>query len=108
MTPSPGRIHFNRSQLQHAFKHAKDFGVTGNASRQKLGEFAHAIESHIADSGTVAVSGSYRGLTVTHFVNPATGLNVILDQAENFLTGWKLSQAQRTHVLRTGKLGGGK
>jgi hypothetical protein len=98
----------SKSQLQHAFKHAKDFGVVGNQSNKTLAEFTTAIQQHIADPGTRAIQGTYRGLNnVTHFVNPVTGLNVIRDEAGNFLSGWKLSAQQLQHVLTTGKLGGG-
>lgn len=99
---------FTRPQLQHAFKHAADFGVTGNMNNATLEAFQSAIEKHILSSGTRAIAGEYRGLQgVTHLVDPATGLNVIRDASGSFLSGWKLSVQQLQHVLTTGKLGGG-
>jgi len=53
------------------------------------------------------MQGTYRGEPVTHFVEPNTGLNVIRDASNNFLSGWKLNLKQLEHVLRSGKLGGG-
>jgi hypothetical protein len=100
-------IAFARSQLQHAFKHAKDFGVLGNANTRTLAEFSNAIQNHIAAPGTRIIEGFYRGTRVTHFVDPATGLNVIRDASGSFLSGWKLSSEQLDHVLSSGKLGGG-
>jgi len=101
-------LKFSRPQLQHAFKHAADFGVTGNMSNVTLEAFKAAIEKHVLSPGTRAISGEYRGLQgVTHFVDPATGLNVIRDASGSFLSGWKLSTQQLQHVLTTGKLGGG-
>lgn len=100
-------ISFPRSQLQHGFKHAQDFGVSGNMNNQTLSSFQTALETHMASSGTQVVQGTYRGQPVTHFVDPATGLNVIQDASGNFLSAWKLSPAQLQHVLSNGKLGGG-
>lgn len=99
---------FGRSQLQHAFKHAGDFGIAGNANNKTLDAFSTAIQNHVADVGTTAIQGTYRGADVTHFVNQSTGLNVMKDSSGNFLSGWKLSQQQLEHVLKDGKLGGGK
>lgn len=98
---------FARSQLQHGFKHAKDFGVGGNANNKTLSEFSSALQSHVDAAGTRAIQGTYRGNPVTHHVDPSTGLNVIRDSSGNFLSGWKLSPQQLQHVLTTGKLGGG-
>ncbi|WP_236202328.1 colicin D domain-containing protein, partial [Pseudomonas pseudonitroreducens] len=100
-------IAFNQGQLQHAFKHAADFGVAGNQNKAALNEFERAIQSHISDPGTKLIYGTYRGSPVSHFVNPSTGLNVIRDSAGNFLSGWKLNPQQLKYVLRDGKLGGG-
>src|SRR5690606_7938405 len=99
---------FSRPQLQHAFKHAADFGVSGNPSNKTLAEFSSAIQRHVDSSSTVAIQGTYRGAEVTHFVDPGTGLNVMKDASGNFLSGWKLSDQQLKHVLDDGKLGGGK
>jgi hypothetical protein len=100
-------IGFARSQLQHAFKHAKDFGVSGNASNRTLAQFSSAINSHVSAPGTRAIQGTFRGTPVTHHVDPSTGLNVIRDSSGNFLSGWRLSPQQLENVLTTGRLGGG-
>jgi len=101
-------IGFTRSQLQHGFKHAEDFGVAGNANNKTLAEFSAAIQNHVTAPGTQVIQGTYRGQSVTHFVDPSTGLNVIRDTSGNFLSGWKLSPQQLEHVLTSGKLGGGR
>ena len=100
-------IGFARSQLQHAFKHAKDFGVSGNANNRTLAQFSSAINSHVSAPGTRAIEGTFRGNPVTHHLDPSTGLNVIRDSSGNFLSGWRLSPQQLEHVLTTGRLGGG-
>ena len=101
-------LKLSRPQLQHAFKHAADFGITGNMNNATLEAFKAAIEKHVVAPGTRAIVGEYRGMQgVTHLVDPATGLNVIRDASGSFLSGWKLSAQQLKYVLTTGKLGGG-
>ena len=101
-------VGLNRNQLQHGFKHAEDFGILGNANNKSIAEFSSAIQNHVNAPNTQAIQGTYRGQTVTHFVDPSSGLNVIRDSSGNFLSGWKLSPKQLEYVLSTGKLGGGK
>ena len=98
---------YSRSQLQHAFKHAGDFGVHGNQSTKTLTEFSAAIQRHIENPATRVIEGTYRGHRVTHYVDPSTGLNVIRDPSGAFLSGWKLSPQQLQHVMISGRLGGG-
>lgn len=88
-TPENIQIAFNKGQLQHAYKHAGDFGVVGNANKAKLVEFEVAVQKHIAAPGAKLIEGTYRGNPATHFVDPNTGLNVIRDSSGNFLSGWK-------------------
>lgn len=99
---------YSRSSLQHAFKHAGDFGVAGNASNKTLAAFSDAIQQHVGAAGTQAIKGTYRGQSVIHHLDPQTGLNVIQRESGEFLSGWKLSQQQLKHVQTTGKLGGGQ
>lgn len=97
----------SEEQLQKKYKHAKDFGVEGNYSKENAAKFKSAIDQHVADPATQVIEGTYRGVPVTHFINPQTGLNVVADSSGQFLSGWKLSQQQLFHVLSSGKLGGG-
>jgi hypothetical protein len=97
-------MQFERSQLQHEFKHAKDFGVTGNPNNQTLAAFQMAIETHVSAPSTKVINGTYKGKPATHYVDPSTGLNVFRDAAGNFWGGWKLSPAQLKYVLTTGDL----
>src|SRR5713101_102765 len=62
-------IGFTRPQLQHAFKHAGDFGVVGNPSNTTLAEFSSAMHNHVTAPGTRAMQGTYRGEPVTHCVD---------------------------------------
>lgn len=100
-------ITIGQRELQRKFKHAADFGVTGNANRQTLGQFSDAISDHINSSATRVIQGAYRGNPVTHFFNPRTGLNVVRNAEGDFVSGWRLSDAQRVNLLERGSLGGG-
>lgn len=93
-------------QLQAKFKHAADFGVTGNYSKANGAQFNAAIQEHINAAGTQSIRGTYRGDAVTHFVDPQTGLNVI-SRDGTFVSGWRLNPDQLANVLRNGSLGGG-
>nr|WP_232842300.1 colicin D domain-containing protein [Terrimesophilobacter mesophilus] len=93
-------------QLQSKFKHASDFGVAGNYSKANAAEFSAALNQHINSAGTRAIQGTYRGQSVTHYLDSSTRLNVILRNGE-FVSGWKLSPDQLANVLRNGSLGGG-
>jgi len=91
-------------QLQRKFRHAADFGVTGNYSRANATEFSRAIDRHLNAPGTRQIAGTYRGNSVVHNVDPATGLNVIEDTAGNFVSGWRLNAGQLRNVLTRGSL----
>jgi hypothetical protein len=45
-------------QLQHAFQHAADFGITGNASNATLGQFRGALQQFMSASGTQLSQGT--------------------------------------------------
>ena len=85
-------------------KHAKDFGVMGNFSKANVAEFSRVLHLHINDASTKVIAGAYHGMSVTHYVNPVTGLNVIEAAGGNFLSGWKLNPVQLQHVLTHGGL----
>ena len=98
------KIEMSSLTLQKKFKHANDFGVTGNYSPANAAKFGRAIEKHVADSATQVIRGTYRGQPVTHYFNPQTGLNVIKDPAGKLVSGWKLTPAQIKYMPN---LGGG-
>ena len=95
----PRTITFSVRQLQSKFKHAVDFGVMGKYSRQQATMFERAICAHIEDETTLMIPGTYRGEPVTHFVNPQTGLNVMRDAQNAFVSGWRLTPIQLANVL---------
>jgi hypothetical protein len=101
------RIRLSTRQLQKKFKHATDFGITGNCSPANAAQFERVIISHVKDPATMIIRGVYRGRKVTHFYNPNAGLNVVRNADGAFESGWKPNPQQVQHLLRAGKLGGG-
>jgi hypothetical protein len=90
------------AHLASKFKHAKDFGVAGNYSKANAAEFSRAIHQHVNNPAVRAIQGTYHKVPVTHYVHPASGLNVIADAGGNFVSGWKLGAEQLENVLTHG------
>ena len=82
---------FTTRQLQNKWKHRSDFGITTtkqNAST--LAEYQAAIMKHLDDVGTVK-QGTYGWVRNSDvYFNPNTNLVVVLDDAGNYITGFKL------------------
>ncbi|MDX6053043.1 RHS repeat-associated core domain-containing protein, partial [Scandinavium lactucae] len=86
---------FDSKQLQKKFKHAIDFGVSGNANKTGLEAFENAMRTHINLSSTSVIKGTYRWKQdVYHHYDPNTNLDVMTDMDGNFISGWKLSERQ--------------
>lgn len=100
-------VNFDVKKLQAKFKHAADFGVSGNFSKANAEKFQQVLEQHIASPQTQVITGTYRGNPVQHHFDPTTGLNVIVDTSGEFVSGWRLSPDQIKYVTTTGNLGGG-
>lgn len=98
-------IQISKRQLKKKFKHAADFGISGNYT-QTAPAFESAIKAHVMNPEVQEIAGSYRGQLVTHYFDFVTNLNVIMDTAGNFGSGW-INYAQIQAVTITGKLGGG-
>ena len=73
--------------------------MTGKYSRQQATMFERAMRAHVEDKTTLMIPGTYRGEPVTHFVNPQTGLNVMRDAQDAFVSGWRLAPSQLASVL---------
>lgn len=90
-------------QLQKKFKHASDFGITGDFSNINAKAFEKALIGHFFDKDTVRIRGTYKGNGVNHYYNIVTKINVICKD-KKFLSGWKLSSMQQFHILTTRSL----
>jgi RHS repeat-associated protein len=103
--PSSRVLGFTARDLQKGFtKHGADFGITGNWNTGRAVEFSRAVNQHINSPGVRAITGTYRGDAVIHYLNPTSGLNVISDMAGNYVSGWKLGANQLKSVTTTGRL----
>ena len=95
----------SQRNLQKGFmKHGADFGLSGNWSANRGADFSRAVNSHINDAVVVEIAGTYRGAPVTHFFNPATGVNVMLNPAGQYVSGWQLGTRQLETLLSHGGL----
>lgn len=103
-TSSSKILQTTAKQLQKKFKHAADFGVKGNYNKANAAKFSSAINKHINSSNVKAIQGTYRGNSVTHYLDPKTGLNVIANPNGSFHSGWKLGSEQLMNVLKHGGL----
>ena len=98
-------VGFSERNLQKGFtKHGADFGLSGNWNPSRAADFSRAVNQHINSPGVRSIAGTYRGSPVTHYLDPGTGLNVIVDPASNYISGWTLGAEQLESVLATGSL----
>ncbi len=92
---------FTTSKLQHEFKHAGDFGVTGNWNKATGEVYQKAIQNHI-DTATDVYKLTYRGQDVNVFINKNTGVGAYTDLSGNYIGGWKFSSDQMNFHLTNG------
>ena len=97
-------INATQKQLQIIFKHANDFGVTGNFNKENAAKFGEAITKHINSSRVKVIEGTFRGDPVNHYFDPNTKLNVIINSDGKFISGWKLGEKQIENILKHGGL----
>lgn len=97
-------LNFAPRQLQAKFKHAADFGISGNYSNANASEFCKAINRHINTLETKIINGTYKGLPAIHYLDIRTGLNVITHPNGQFWSGWRLSSEQLKHLFTHGAL----
>jgi hypothetical protein len=93
-------------KLQHTFsKHAADFGISGTWNPTNALLLEQTIENHVRNPAVQKIAGTYRAsIQVTHFLDPTTNLWVAVDASDNFVAGWKLSQAQVGHLQASGNI----
>ena len=79
--------------MQHEFKHAEDFGITGNWNKANEELYKQAIQDHINDATDIYQS-TYRGQDVYTFINTDTSVGAYTDLSGNYIGGWKFSGSQ--------------
>ena len=92
---------FTTKKLQHEFKHAGDFGVTGNWNKATSEAYQKAIKNHI-DTATDVYKSTYRGDDVYVYINRNTGVGAYTDMSGNYVGGWKFNSDQMNFHLTNG------
>lgn len=99
------RVIFPPKQLRLKFKHAGVFGIVGGYSALRANQYEQALRRHIDLPATLTVQGTFRRrMLVTLFVDPSTGLMVMTDEGDRFVSAWRLNQDQLSSVLDRGTL----
>lgn len=94
-----------RRKVQHEYKHAGDFGVTGNQNNAKLEEFKQKLKEHVESLDSRQIRGTYRGaIDVIHYVNSTANLWVCTEPDGKLVASWKLSATQYTGLITTGNV----
>lgn len=96
-----------RAQIEAKFTPAQDFGVTEPRGTAGFGAFEKAVSEQVKDPASMHIAGTYRGNPAILNYNPSTGTVVVQSPTGEFISGWRVSQAQATNILSHGKLGGG-
>jgi hypothetical protein len=88
-------------QLQHVFdKHARAFGFEGSWNRANAVQFQEMLRTHVNAANTQAIEGTYRNtVSVIHYYDSTTGLNVMVDRAGNLVSAWRLASDQIRYLL---------
>jgi hypothetical protein len=94
------------TQLEKKFKHAGAFGVSLGRGRDGFAEFEQAIRRFLAEDGTQRVWGTYRSRRVLLSFDAQSRVIVVQTPSGEFLSGWRMTEAQMQHVLTKGSLGG--
>jgi len=103
-SPNYMSINFDQSKLQHEFKHAGDYGISGNWNSLNGELFKQSIFKQIS-SVSIPIQGYYRGtIAVLHYYDPETGIDTMIDMNGNFIAGWKLSAEQAANLQINGNV----
>ncbi|WP_245742771.1 polymorphic toxin-type HINT domain-containing protein [Fontibacillus panacisegetis] len=84
---------FTTKKLQHEWKHAGDFGLSGNWNKTNGELYEKAIQNHMQGATNVWKS-KYRGDDVFVYFDKNTGIGSYTDLSGNYVGGWKFNQAQ--------------
>lgn len=94
---------FTTSKLQHEWKHAGDFGLSGNWNKANGELYEKAIRNHIQGATDVWKS-KYRGDEVYVYYDRNTGLGAYTDLNGYYIGGWKFSKEQFEFHQKNGQV----
>ncbi|MFC4564970.1 polymorphic toxin-type HINT domain-containing protein [Nocardiopsis mangrovi] len=108
--PGCGDIWMDPNRIEHHFKHAADFGVTGKWNKQTRVQYLEALGHFMRSPNNRKITGTYRGQPAHHYVDPDTGqhVSVAADGPEvgKVIAAWKTDPGdpQLEYLLRDGVL----
>ena len=92
-------------QIQKKYKHATDFGISGNYNQENAQLFKDKIIEHMKKPSTQIIEGTFKNIEVTHYFDPETGLNVFFNRNnKKFISGWLLKDDQLDNMVNRGAL----
>ena len=95
----------DNKQIQKKYKHAPDFGISGNYNQENAQLFKDKIIEHMKEPSTQIIEGTFKKIEVTHYFNLETGLNVFFNRDNNkFISGWLLKDDQLDNMVNRGAL----
>lgn len=95
----------DNKQIQKKYKHAPDFGITGNYNQENTQLLKDKIIEHMKEPSTQIIEGTFKKIEVTYYFNPETGLNVFFNTDNNkFISGWLLKNDQLDNMVNRGAL----
>lgn len=87
-------------RFKKKYKHAGDFGISGNSNDKNTQLFKNKIIEHMNKPSTQIKEGSFKTIEVTHYFDPETGLNVFFNRdAKKFISGWLLKDDQLENMI---------
>lgn len=101
---SRDKIILREGNLQHEFKHASDFGITGNLNKSNSDLFYNTLQSHVRNKSNIVYKAKYRGEKRLFYYDSVT-VNVVFTDYNNILKGaWKFSQDQINYMKAGGNV----
>jgi hypothetical protein len=92
-------------QIQKKYKHAPDFGVSGNYNLENAQLFKDKVIEHMKKTSTQIIEETFKNIEVTHYFDPETGLNVFFNRDnKKFISGWLLKDDQLDNMVNRGSL----
>ncbi|MDR1485481.1 MAG: hypothetical protein LBT09_11740, partial [Planctomycetaceae bacterium] len=99
------RLQLTIKKIQHEYRHAYQFGVTGNWNKENAVAFGQAIIDHVSKKNIQVIQGTYRGnIKVTHYFDDKTNLNVMIDENGDLVGAWKLDDRQLKYLHKGGNV----
>jgi hypothetical protein len=81
--------------------------LLNRAARAGFDALERAVSEQVRDPSTIHIARTYRGNLAVLNYHPSTGTVLLQSPTGEFISGWRVSEAQATNILNQGKLGRG-